>query len=133
MGWLVLVSFVLCRNSGRHDRRDSQEISRTGARLMIKAFKYRLYPNKATEKKLHWTLTRCRELYNAALSERKDAYQQFGRTIVLEGLERTVAATMVAGFSVKPMSFFGQKRDLSDIKSERTEYQEIVSHVLQDG
>ena len=32
---------------------------------MIKAFKYRLYPNKETERKLHWTLTRCRELYNA--------------------------------------------------------------------
>src|SRR3989441_8730218 len=99
---------------------------------MIKAFKYRLYPNKATANKLHWTLTRSRELYNAALSERKDAYQQYQRTIVLEGQERTVAATMVAGFQVKPISFFGQKRDLVDIKEERPEYQEIASHVLQD-
>src|SRR5437588_1858700 len=99
---------------------------------MIKAFKYRLYSNKATTNKLHWTLTRCRELYNAALSQRKDAYQQYQRTTVLEGQERTVAATMVAGFSVKPMSFFGQKRDLVDIKEERPEYQEIASHVLQD-
>lgn len=39
---------------------------------MIKMLKYRLYPN--TEKKLFWTLTRCRELYNAALQERRDAY-----------------------------------------------------------
>src|SRR5437588_6076779 len=99
---------------------------------MIKAFKYRLYSNKATTNKLHWTLTRCRELYNAALSQRKDAYQQYQRTTVLEGQERTVAATMVAGFSVKPMSFFGQKRDHVDIKEERPEYQEIASHVLQD-
>ena len=99
---------------------------------MIKAFKYRLSPKKAMEKKLHWTLTRCRELYNAGLSERKDAYQQFQRTIVIEGQDRTVAVTMVTGFSVKPMSFFGQKRDLVDIKEERPEYQEIASHVLQD-
>ncbi len=34
---------------------------------MLKAFKYRLSPNKATANKLHWTLTRCRELYNAAV------------------------------------------------------------------
>ena len=99
---------------------------------MIKTFKYRLYPTKETERKLHWTLTRCRELYNAALSERKDAYQQFQRTVVIEGQERTVAATMIAGFQVKPMSFFGQKRDLVDIKEDRPEYQEIASHVLQD-
>jgi putative transposase len=99
---------------------------------VIKAFKYRFYPNKATANKLHWTLTRCRELYNAALSERKDAYQQSQRTTVLEGTECTVAATMVAGFQVKPMSFYGQKRDLVDIKEERPEYQEIASHVLQD-
>ena len=99
---------------------------------MIKAFKYRISPSSEAEKKLHWTLTRCRELYNAGLSERKDAYQQYQRTIIIEGQERTVAATMVAGFSVKPMSFYGQKRDLVDIKSERPEYQEIASHVLQD-
>ena len=99
---------------------------------MIKAFKYRLYPNKDTANKLHWTLTRCRELYNAALSERKDAYQQYQRTIIIEGQERTVVATMVAGFQVKPMSFYGQKRDLVEIKEERPEYQEIASHVLQD-
>ncbi len=99
---------------------------------MMKTYKYRLYPNTTTEKKLHWTLTRCRELYNAALSERKDAYQQYQRAAIIEGQERTVAATMIAGFQVKPMSFFGQKRDLVDIKEERPEYQEIASHVLQD-
>jgi transposase len=41
---------------------------------MRKTFKYRLSPNKETEQKLYWTLTRCRELYNAALTERRDAY-----------------------------------------------------------
>ncbi len=32
---------------------------------MRKAFKYRLYPNTTAEKKLYFTLNRCRELYNA--------------------------------------------------------------------
>jgi transposase len=49
-----------------------------------KAFKFRLYPNKATQQRLYTVLTRCRELYNAALSERKDAYQQFQRTTIIE-------------------------------------------------
>ncbi|HLJ36561.1 MAG TPA: helix-turn-helix domain-containing protein [Ktedonobacteraceae bacterium] len=41
---------------------------------MRKAYKFRLYPNKQQEEKPFWTLNRCRELNNAALSERKDAY-----------------------------------------------------------
>ena len=45
-----------------------------------KAFKYRLYPTKQQEQALFWTLARCRELYNAALSEWKEAYQQYERT-----------------------------------------------------
>ncbi len=42
---------------------------------MRKTFKYRIYPTKTTEKKLYFTLNRCRELYNAGLSERRDAYE----------------------------------------------------------
>ena len=34
-----------------------------------KAFKYRLSPTKKQEQVLFWTLARCRELYNAALSD----------------------------------------------------------------
>jgi putative transposase len=79
--------------------------------VTLRAYKYRLYPNKTTEKKLHFVLSRCRELYNAALSERKDAYQYRGKSI----------------------SWYEQKRDLPAIKTEiRPEYQEIGSHVLQD-
>ncbi len=48
---------------------------------MRKAFKYRLYPTKKQEQKLFWTLTHCRELYNAALQERKEAYQYAGKNI----------------------------------------------------
>jgi putative transposase len=75
-----------------------------------KAFKYRIYPTKEQEQTLFWTLTRCRELYNAALAERKEAYRMAGKSI----------------------SYYEQKRDLPDIKDIRPEYKEIHSQVLQD-
>lgn len=77
---------------------------------MRKAYKFRLYPTKQQEEKLLWTLNRCRELYNAALSERKDAYRMAGKAI----------------------SYYEQKRDLPAIKEIRPEYNDIYSQVLQD-
>ena len=78
---------------------------------MRKTFKYRLYPTKATERKLLWTLTRCRELYNAALEERKEAYRMASKSI----------------------TYYDQQNDLPAIKAEiREDYQEIAAHVLQD-
>ena len=41
----------------------------------LKAYKYRLYPTKKQREKLQWTLDRARELYNAAIQERGDAYR----------------------------------------------------------
>jgi transposase len=78
---------------------------------MRKAFKYRLYPTKKQEHILFWTLARCRELYNAALSERRDSYKATG----------------------KGVTYYQQKRDLPEIKAEiREEYQTIHSQVLQN-
>ncbi len=77
---------------------------------MRKAYKFRLSPTKQQEEKLFWTLNRCRELYNAALSERKDAYRMAGKSI----------------------SYYEQKRDLPEIKEIRPEYHDIHSQVLQD-
>ncbi len=77
---------------------------------MRKAYKFRLYPNKQQEEKLFWTLTRCRELYNAGLQERKEAYRYAGKSI----------------------SYYEQKRDLPEIKEMRPEYNDIHSQVLQD-
>lgn len=74
------------------------------------AFKFRLSPNKAQEKHLFWTLARCRELYNAGLSERRDSYKYTGRGV----------------------TYYEQKRDLPDIKELREEYKDIHSQVLQD-
>src|SRR2546421_2589939 len=78
---------------------------------MRKTFKYRIYPNKQTEQKLYWTLTRCRRVLTQSLSERKDAYQYAGKSI----------------------SYYDQQNDLPEIKAEiREEYQDIAAHVLQD-
>jgi transposase len=41
----------------------------------LKAYKYRLYPNKKQAEHLQWVLDHCRELYNSALHERRDAYE----------------------------------------------------------
>jgi putative transposase len=77
----------------------------------MKTFKYRLYPTKKQIEKLQWTLDRCRELYNAALQERRDAYKYTG----------------------KNTTYYDQQNDLPEIKEEiRPEYQEIGAHVLQD-
>lgn len=78
---------------------------------MRRAYKFRLYPTKKQEKIFFFTLNRCRELYNAALSERRDSYKYTGRGV----------------------SYYEQKRDLPEIKNKiREEYQEIHSQVLQD-
>ena len=43
--------------------------------MIRKSFKFRIYPSKAQETKLELTLAVCRELYNAALQERRDAWR----------------------------------------------------------
>jgi putative transposase len=72
--------------------------------MPMKSFKYRLYPNKATAEKLQWTLDRCRELYNAALQERREAWK----------------------YNRKSISYPEQSRSLTEIRNDvRPEYQEI--------
>jgi transposase len=61
---------------------------------MRKTYKYRLYPNQVTEQKLYFVLNRCRELYDAALSERKDAYKYAGKSISYTELDRDVNAAV---------------------------------------
>jgi putative transposase len=48
---------------------------------MRKAFLYRLYPNKVQTEKLSRLLNVARELYNACLQERRDAYKMQGVTL----------------------------------------------------
>jgi putative transposase len=96
---------------------------------MRKSFKYRLYPTKATIEKLEWTLRRCCELYNAALTERRDAYhvhvKQHGNYYDEETRRALTKALTV--------NYHSQQNQLPQIKAElREEYQDIAAHVLQD-
>ncbi len=75
-----------------------------------KAFKYKLDPTPAQTRQLTWTLARCRELYNAALRERRDAWQM-----------RRVS-----------LSCYDQQAELPGIKEVRPEYRDLHSHVLQE-
>src|SRR5215467_3598708 len=47
--------------------------------MVKKAYKFRLYPNTEQVECFQWTLERCRELYNAAIEERRYAYQRVKR------------------------------------------------------
>lgn len=76
----------------------------------LKAYKYRLYPTKKQALRLQEVLDCCRELYNAALQERRDAYR-------------------MAHVSIRYQQQAGQ---LPAIKQIREEYAEIHSQVLQD-
>ncbi len=75
-----------------------------------KTLKYRLYPNRTQEQTLLWVLRRCRELYNAGLQERRDAWK----------MQRV------------SIRCYDQINQLPALKDERTEYLQIGSHVLHD-
>ena len=75
-----------------------------------KTFKYKLQPTAQQEGAMAFVVRRCRELYNAALQERRDAWQKCGVSV-------TVAS---------------QSAQLPAIKQVRPEYQDIHSQVLQD-
>jgi putative transposase len=75
-----------------------------------KTFKYIFKPTHEQEKALAFVLRRCRELYNTALQERRDAWQKYGVD---------VTAAM-------------QSVQLPEVKEVRPDYRAIHSQVLQD-
>src|SRR5713101_3886226 len=75
-----------------------------------KTFKYKLKPAPEQERVMAFVLRRCHELYNAALQERRDAWQKCGVSL-------TAAS---------------QSAQLPEIKDARPEYRDIHSQVLQD-
>src|SRR2546429_4402411 len=93
-----------------------------------KAFKYRLYPNKEQEQTLFWTLTRCRNLYNAALTERRDAYNFHVRQHpnYYDEPTRKERSREIG------INYYSQANQLPEIKELREEYHTIHSQVLQD-
>lgn len=76
---------------------------------MKRTYKFRIYPNKTQKEKLEFTLSSCRFLYNSALRNRIEAYKH--------------------GVSI---SYNNQANELSEIKQELPEFNNIHSQVLQD-
>jgi putative transposase len=81
-----------------------------GQQMVGKTFKYKLKPTPEQERGLAFVLRRCHELYNAALQERRDAWQKCGVNV-------TEAQ---------------QSAQLPEVKEVRPEYRDIHSQVLQD-
>ena len=78
---------------------------------MLRVYRYRLYPTRAQDAALRETLERLRELYNAALQHRRDAYSKQGVSI----------------------SAYSQMRELAGVREARPEYANIHTHLLQDA
>jgi len=86
--------------------------------MSIKAYKYRIYANKATTDKLYGVLTLCRDAYETRVKRHPNYYD--------EPTRKQLAKEYV-------IRVYKQKRDLVEIKEVlRPEYQDIASHVLQD-
>jgi putative transposase len=77
---------------------------------VIRVYRYRLYPTRRQDAALRETLSRLRELYNAALQERRDAYRLRGVTI----------------------GAYDQMAELREVRELRPEYAAIHTHLLQD-
>ncbi len=95
---------------------------------MKKAYKLRLSPTKTQEQKLFWILTRCREIYQAAIIERRDAYKfhvKQNSNYYDEPTRKQLSRELAVGY-------YEQKGALPEIKDLRAEYQDIHSQVLQD-
>lgn len=79
-------------------------------KIIVKAFKFSFQPSKTQSIKLNDTLRLCKDLYNAALQERRDAY----------ALNRV------------SINCQAQQKQLPEIKQTNPEYKEIHSQVLQN-
>lgn len=76
-----------------------------------RVYRYRLYPTVAQDAALRGTLVLLRELYNAALQERRDAYRATG----------------------KSPTNYDQQKSLIDVRAVRPEFALIHTHLLQDA
>src|SRR5215469_9531935 len=75
-----------------------------------KTFKFKLLPTPEQEQRMAFVVRRCRELYNPALQERRDAWQKCRKSI----------------------SCAHQSTELPSVKMVRPEYHDIHSQVLRD-
>jgi len=77
---------------------------------MIKAFKFQIKTSEKVKERIEQTLDLCRELYNAALQERRDAYK----------------------WERKSISYISQANQLPEITKDRRELKQVHSQVLQE-
>jgi putative transposase len=91
-------------------RADQTELGSMNEQTVRKTLKYKLKPAPEQERAMGFVLHRCRELYNATLEERREAWKTRGVTV-------TEAS---------------QSAQLPDIKEVRPESRDIHSQVLQD-
>jgi putative transposase len=75
-----------------------------------KTFKYKLRPTPEQEQAMETVVWRCRMLYNAALEERKTAWDRCHVSV----------------------NYYQQKAELPDLKADFPEYAQVHSQVLQD-
>ena len=92
------------------DRQQKIETFVMAAISIVKSYKFRTCANKSVTAKFDNTLNLCRELYNAALQERRDAYK----------LNRV------------SITYQDQQNQLPEIKSIRDDLNSVYSQVLQD-
>lgn len=87
--------------------------------IIRRTFKFRLYPNKQQVNALESNLSTCRWLYNCALQERRDAYENWKR-FNHRGLEKP------------KVNKYSQSQAFTEMKSEIPELQSVYDHVLRD-
>ena len=89
---------------------ESQEEVTPVERTTVRTYKYRLYPTRAQEAVLFDTLRLTRQLYNAGLEQRREAYRKAGKTLTA----------------------YDQQSELTALKDACPEFRSVYSHVLQD-
>jgi putative transposase len=87
-----------------------------------KSYQYRLYPTRQQEKLLLGQLEYCRELYNAALTERRLAYQRWKETSQYRGVEKPPFIT-----------YLSQANQLKEIRQARPELATVNYSAMRDA
>jgi putative transposase len=77
--------------------------------LATRRVTFRLYPKPSAENKLYWARKMHKELYNAAIANRKTQYERFGQSV----------------------SYYEQQKSLPAFKEVWTEYKQLGSQTLQ--
>ncbi len=92
------------------------------------AYKFRLYPTRKQLARLQETLDACHHLYNAALTERRDAYH-FHVKQHPNYYDESIRKERSLEIGI---NYYSQANQLPEIKELREEYCDIHSQVLQD-